>query len=162
MPTCRPFSKLKKEIENLFVSDLNMEFCCTAFPIRGQWESYNSIPRFYVRLNKEIIWDFPKDFEVKDINYGYWASNNHISELVRDYIDTGAAQLLTKEFENEKWTFTIDNYSTKQQRSISIHYKLTELFIAADRRLGKQKLIEWARHIDNPKVDEILKERFSK
>ncbi len=61
-----PFSKLKKGIENLFDPKLNMEFCCIAYPIRGQWGHNNSVPRFYVKLNDEFIWDFPKDFELKN------------------------------------------------------------------------------------------------
>jgi len=57
----RPFSKLKKQIDALFVPELKMHFCCTAYPIRGQWKSNNSIPRYYLKLGKEIIWDYPKD-----------------------------------------------------------------------------------------------------
>ena len=57
----RPFSKLKKQIENLYDPALEMQFCCSAFPMRGG-RANNSIPRFYVKLGKEVIWDYPKDF----------------------------------------------------------------------------------------------------
>ena len=37
---------------------------------------------------------------------------------------------------------------------------ILELFKAADRRLGKEKLLNWAKSINNPKVDRILELRF--
>lgn len=80
----KPFSKLKKQIESLFDPSINMDFCCYAFPMKSTTGyAHNSIPRFCVKLNKEVIWDYPKDFPVKDLDYGYWAGNNGISELVR-------------------------------------------------------------------------------
>lgn len=65
----RPFSKLKKVVDNLFDEKLKMEFCCNSYPIRGQWGNRNSIPRYYVKIGKEIIWDFPKDFDMKELPF---------------------------------------------------------------------------------------------
>ena len=96
----KPFSKLKKQIDNLFDPSLGIEFCCNSFPMRSS-RGDNSIPRFYLKMGKEIIWDYPKQFAVKDINYGWWAGNNGISELVRDYIDTPASELPDKVFAGE-------------------------------------------------------------
>lgn len=157
----KPFSKLKREIEKLFVPELQMEFCCSSFPIRGQRPSNNAIPRFYVRQNKKVIWDFPKDFEFKEMHYAYWARGNKISELARDYIDTPIGSLLEKKFANDFYNFSVFNYEMLTQ--VSKHsgkYHLTELFIAADRRLGKDKLLLWAETIDNKIVNEILIARF--
>jgi hypothetical protein len=153
----RPFSKLKKTIEALFVPELRMEFCCNSYPMRESWNPTNAIPRFYVKLGKEIMWDYPKEFPVKDINYGWWAGNNNISDLVREYIDTSVQLLLTKSFTNEVQVY--QTYGT-ESRTITVEYHLIELFIAADRRLGKEKLKEWAAVINNPKVDLILEKRF--
>ena len=156
----RPFSKLKKVIDGLFDDKLKMEFCCNAVPIRGQWGQHNSIPRFYLKLDKEIIWDFPKDFEIKEIPYGYWADNNNISDLVRDYIDTPLEKLLDHKFELENNSFTIQNSKSNLLENYDIDYKLTELFKTSDRRLGKEKLLKWAEQIKNPMIDRILKIRF--
>ena len=78
----KPWSKLKRQIENLFVPELNVKIDCNSYPIRGQWGHKNSIPRFYVKAEKEIIWDFPKNFEIKNIHFGWWADNNNISAVV--------------------------------------------------------------------------------
>ena len=42
-----------------------------------------------------------------------------------------------------------------------IEKKLTEIFKAADRRIGKEKLLIWAKKVENPKVDKILEIRFN-
>ena len=157
----RPFSKLKKTIESLFDDKLKMEFCCNSYPIRGQWGHKNSIPRYYVKLGKEIIWDFPKDFDMEELPFYYWAYNNHINELVHDYIDAPIDKLLTKKFKYDKNTFIMQYLDLNQQDKLEIDYKLTEIFKAADRRIGKEKLLIWAKKLANPKVDKILEIRFN-
>ncbi len=152
----KPFSKLKKQIENLFDPVLKMQFCCSAYPMRSKTGyASNSIPRFYLKLDKGIIWDFPKDFAVKDIGYGVWANNNGISELVREYIDTPLAELLYKDFESEKKEYW---YHTKATGMEEMHfpYNLTDLFKAADRRIGKANLVHWSGHVKNFKAYKII------
>lgn len=153
----KPFSKLKRNIESFFVAELKMEFCCNSYPMRESRNPTNAIPRFYVKLGKDIIWDYPKDFAVKDINYGWWAGNNHISELVREYIDTPVNELLTKKFEYETMHYQL---MMEKSEELTIKYHLIELFIAADRRIGKDKIMNWASEINNPKVDLIIEKRF--
>jgi hypothetical protein len=157
----RPFSKLKKTIESLFDDKLKMEFCCNSYPIRGQWGHKNSIPRYYVKLGKEIIWDFPKDFDMEELPFYYWAYNNHINELVHDYIDAPIDKLLKKKFKYDKNTFIMQHLDLNQQDKLEIDYRLTEIFKAADRRIGKEKLLIWAKKVENPKVDKILGIRFN-
>jgi len=130
----KPFSKLKNQIENLFEPSLKIEFCCNSYPMKTKTGyAHNSIPRFYVKLNKEIIWDYPKDF--KSEPYTEYAENNGISALVREYIDTPVSELLSKKFNDE--------------------YKLTDIFKAADRRLGKDSLLRLDR-INSVTVCRIL------
>ena len=153
------FSKIKKQIENLFEPELRMQFCCIAYPMRTQWAN-NHIPRFYVKLDDKIIWDFPKDFAVKKIHWSYWSRTNGIIKLVRDYIDTPVNDLLTKNFENEKQSYPPRLLNEKDEETYHINYRLTEIFIAGDRRLGKEKLLTWAAKKKNPIVDKILELRF--
>ena len=156
----RPFSKLKKRIESLFDEKLDMKFCCVSYPVHGQWGQHNSIPRFYLKLGKEIIWDFPKDFEIKDLPFYYWAESNGITNLIREYIDTPASELLKKNFECETIDFSSFLNSEEHSGNYCIYYKITPLFKAADRRLGKDKLKEWSMKVKNPLVDRIIEQRF--
>jgi hypothetical protein len=160
MGKLRPFSKIKKNIDSFFDEKLNMEMCCLSYPIRSQYGS-SSIPRFYLKLGKEYIWDFPKDFEIKK-HFHEWVNEVHISELVRDYIDEPVDKLLRKEFEKDKISLTDHFYMKNRSEDIEIELKLTELFKAADRRLGKEKLLSWAKEVKNPLVDRILAIRFEK
>ena len=157
----RPFSKLKKVINGLFDEKLKMDFCCISYPIRGQWKSSNAIPRFYVKLGKEIIWDVPKDIPKGFYEIWTFSSGNGIAGLVRDYIDTPVDKLLRKKFKKDRYEvinqYLWDNY----QEVTGFDYKLVEIFIAADRRLGREALLKWAEKKQNPIVDKILAKRFS-
>ncbi len=152
------FSKFKKQIDNLFEPELEMKFCCYSYPMRSQYGS-TSIPRFCVKMGKEVIWDVPKDFKITESYIHAWSGDNKISELVRDYIDTPIEKLLATEFENEKVFFDYTNHP-KCKETLDINYGLTEIFKAADRRIGKAKLVEWAKKINNPTVNLIIEKRF--
>ena len=153
------FSKVKKQIESLFEPELNMQFCCIAYPMRTDW-SNNHIPRFYVKLGDKIIWDFPKDFDMKKAHWALWARTNGIVDLVREYIDTPVSEVLTKKFKGDEYEFVAQYLYENTQETIKINYRLTDIFKAADRRLGKEKLLAWAAKIKNPIVDRVLDERF--
>jgi len=157
----KPFSKLKKPLEALFVPELKMKFFSNAFTFKNPWGSMNTIPRFYLVMDKEILWDFPANFEVKNVGYGWWADRNNISNLIREYIDTPVEELLNKKFDNETLFINPNWHPTMQKPEIEINYHLTELFIAADRRIGKEKLNAFAALKNNPVVDRILNQRLS-
>lgn len=151
MTPAKPFSKLKKQIESLFIPELKMRVNCISYPIRSQYGS-SSIPRFYVQLGKEIIWDFPKDFPIKDIHYHYWKEDTGISNLIREYIDTPILALFNKKFKGERIII--------ESQKCNFYLGLIDMFIAADRRIGKDKLMQWSSEIENPKVKLILAKRF--
>ena len=156
------FSKLKKQIENLFDPALKLQFCCIAYPMRTQWAN-NHIPRFYVELGKEIIWDFPKDFpDVKQLHWAYWSRSNGIVDLVREYIDTPVDQLLEKKFKGDTQYFIAQYLWENRQETCKAHYRLTDILKAADRRLGKEKLMAWAAKKRNAAVKDILEARLKK
>jgi len=144
----KPFSKLKKQIDNLFLPELKMEFCCYSYPMKSR--RGNNIPRFCIKMNKEIIWDCPKDFNIKNNDIYEWSGNNKITELVRDYIDTPLDKLLSSKFDKDRWN--LNNGIIEAD----VEYKLTEIFKAADRRLGKAKLIDWAKQLDKSLIVDLM------
>ena len=163
----RRFSKLKKEIENLFDPVLNMEFCCSAYPMRPKnGYASRSLPRFYVKLDGKIIWDFPKDFDVENMEHS-WIDRNGISALVREYIDMPVDELLHKKFTGEfkKFgnivTYRDDPKGEKikfviEQTDPKVATSLTDIFKMADRRFGKKKVAELASIIANYSSPVIL------
>ena len=155
----RPFTKLKKQIENLFDSQLKMQLKCFAYPVRSQYGS-TSIPRFYVQLGKEIIWDFPKDSPLKKISHHYWVGLTGISPLIREYIDAPITNLLNRKFKSEHFGLIMQYVGMPKQDLFEYDQKLTDLFKAADRRIGKEKLLKWATPKEDPRINYILLKRF--
>jgi hypothetical protein len=108
-------------------------------------------------MDGEAIWDYPKDFEVKNMNYAHWANDNGINDLVREYMDTPFDELLHKKFESETKYYDTTYCGCP---SVTINHNLTDIFKAADRRLGKKNLLAWGEELKNPVVGYILSKRF--
>ena len=157
------FSKLKKQIDNLFDPVLKMEFCCNAYTMRTKGYARNTVPRFYVKLGKEIIWDYPKDFKDSERCYAYWNSDNGISALIREYIDTPVDELLHKDFSGEYKKFGLRHTDEEGFQKVwneksdpDVVVSLTDLFKVADRRIGKKKAMKWTGYAKNLDVYKIV------
>jgi hypothetical protein len=152
------WSKLQRDIYALFSPDINIQLHTVAYPMRSQ-RGHSNLPRYWITLDKEIIWDYPKDFKdmpfgttddylenrswchgsLKDI-YPYGWEEPTISDCIREYINTPKEELLTKSFEYDRWG-------------------LTDLLKAADRRFGKRKLL-YLKLLKNEKVNKIINARL--
>lgn len=150
------WSKLQKKIYELFPEDLNLQLHVTPYRMDSQMGSSN-IPRYWMTLNKDIIFDYPaKDLETENY-YPYPGSfsrevvvpevehaNNMtsiLSSCLHDYRDLPKDQLLVK------------NYGVAEP--------LIDIIRAADRRLGKERLLEWGKE-KAPAVQQVLQARFEK
>ena len=107
------------------------------FWTRSCWLSKNNrgkeyVPRFWITLGKDIVWDFPVMFlehetlctcgHCSTIRNAYAFSGNYtwVAETIRAYLDTPKEQLLTASFEDDKYGFT-------------------DILRAVDRRIGQEK-----------------------
>lgn len=144
-----PWSKLQREIYNLFTPDINLQIHCTAYPMRSQCGS-TLLPRYWITLDKEVIWDYPRDFVAKNRSvrnyhgenlwYPYQTDVSDISSLLREYINTPKEQLLTKKFSNDKWG-------------------LVNILRAADRRIGVRRLDSLRRKTHNVAALKVIASR---
>lgn len=75
--------------------------------------------------------------------YPYVNDASEISQLLREYIDTPKEELISKVFEEDKWG-------------------LSAILKAADRRIGKQKLIELQKATSNQVALMIIASRLNK
>lgn len=155
----KPWSKLKREISALFSPDINIRLHCAAYRMKSQRGS-TDLPRYWITLNKETIWDYPRDFKNQAVSdhrsfpdgiYSgvslllrntcpYGSDTATISGLIREYIDTPEAELLTKPFEKDRWG-------------------LTDILKAADRRIGKRRL-PLLQRFGNAAAGKIIAERL--
>jgi hypothetical protein len=151
----RHWSKLQRKIYDLISCDIHFQIHCVAYPIRSQCGSTN-LPRYWITLDKEIIWDYPKDFIIK-CNKEKRLTNNHgktfalpyssevsaISQIIREYINTPKNELFDKFFENDKWD-------------------ITEILKVADRRIGIKRIEKLKNETENPAVLKIIEQRIKK
>jgi hypothetical protein len=100
-----------------------------------------NIPRYWITLGKDIIFDYPKDFPEARASYPYLTDVSAISRLIRDYIDTPVDDLLSKQFEDP--------------------WGLIEIFLAADRRIGKRRLRELGEKLSSDGAKLVLERRKS-
>jgi hypothetical protein len=154
----RPWSALQRDLYGLFSPDIDIQFHAAAYRMNSQ-RGHTDLPRYWITLGKEIIWDYPKDFKnkptedahdlfengyvhgllLKDM-YPHGGENPTVSDVIREYIETPGAELLTKSFQNDKWG-------------------LTDILRSADRRIGKRRLKD-LRLLGSAAVDKIIDARL--
>ena len=57
----KPWSKLKRDIYKIIDEKINFQIHCVAYRMDSQYGSTN-LPRYWITLGKETLWDYPKDF----------------------------------------------------------------------------------------------------
>ena len=139
----RPWSKLQREIYKLLSPELKLQIHCTAYRMASQSGSAD-LPRYWITLDKEVIWDYPKDFLPQPgparTPYPYETDISAISALLREYIDTPKNVLPEKHFTDDAWG-------------------ITDILKAADRRLGKEKLRVLRAGIENGAAIKVMNRR---
>lgn len=137
----KPWSKLQKELYLLMDTSIKLQIHCSVYRMQSQMGS-TDLPRYWMTLGKEIIFDYPKDFvDQMEGDYPYFNHIRDISQLFRTYIDTPVDELFAKTFEEDEWG-------------------LTDLLKAADRRIGKRRLAQLAQGNPNPGVVKIVQARL--
>jgi hypothetical protein len=140
----RAWSKLKKRVESLWLPALKLAIHCTVYVETTSHGVYES-PRHWIAFNKEIIWDFPsmflkwkhpnvqKPLEYLDETYHGWYRASDVSVLLHEYVDVPRDGLLQYSFTDDYWG-------------------LTDILRAADRRLGRERLVSWGESLppDSP------------
>ena len=144
------WSKLQREIYKLVDEKINFQIHCTRYPMDSELGS-TDLPRYWITLDKEIIFDYPKQFAVwgGTINcsgfhsgYPYNTDISDISNLIREYIDTPKEELLIKIFDNDHWG-------------------LINILRAADRRVGQRRLERLKKKTHNIAAHKIIKARLN-
>jgi len=141
------WSKLQKRLYDLISPEIDLQIHCGVYRMQSQYGSAG-LPRYWITLGKEIIWDYPKMLvEQPQLGeaplewYPYGTDIRNISDLLREYIDTPAEDLLEKEFVNDHWG-------------------LTNILKAADRRFGRRRLQLLKKRIGNKAARKVLMKRM--
>ncbi|MFR5101381.1 MAG: hypothetical protein ACLTE4_02430 [Christensenellaceae bacterium] len=116
------WSNLQKQLYLILDNKINLQIHCSVYRMNSQRGSTN-LPRYWITLNREIIFDYPK-ISVSKEDYPYTTEISDISELLREYLDSPKEQILAKNFGNDK-------------------YGITNLLKAADTRISINKLEQY-------------------
>ncbi|MDM8120357.1 hypothetical protein QUV58_05960 [Succinatimonas hippei] len=137
------WSKLQKRIYNILDPNINLQIHCITY-LNDCWYGPRTrvIPRYFITLNKKIIFDWPKDFPVKqyiseNIRYRYESAVRLISVTLANYLNTPLDKLML----------------------IHDHWKILDIIRAADRRIGSRRWKELYEK-GTPAVKLVIKERI--
>lgn len=137
------WSKLQKSLYLIVSDKLDFQIHCSVYRMNSQRGNTN-LPRYWITIGKDIVFDYPKQFMSADqnINYPYETQISDISDCIREYIDCPAHLLPEKKFDKDMWG-------------------LTDMLKAVDKRLGKEKLKNYFVS-NNSTIDKILNKRFDR
>ncbi len=62
----KPWSKLQSRLYNLIDENLNFQIHCIVYPMHSE-RGPTGLPRYWITLDKNIIWDYPKQFVDKKL-----------------------------------------------------------------------------------------------
>ena len=147
------WSSLQREIYKIIDKRINLQIHLSKYRMNSQYGS-TDLPRYWITLDKEIIFDYPKQFVFTDENgcfiknlngnklyYPYQTDISDIFALIREYIDT-PKEVFSKHFENDHWG-------------------LINILKAADRRFGTKKLELLKRRINNKAAHKVIEYRMN-
>ena len=148
------WSKLAKRLYKLVDESIDFKLHCTVYRMQSKRGS-TDLPRYFITLAGEIIFDYPKDFALKDGRikslaqggaplakfYPYDSGISDIGELIREYIDTPKEELFAKHFGADEWG-------------------LANILKAADKRIGKRRLQILAKNKKNQAMQKVIAARL--
>ena len=155
METHKRWSRLQKSLYQLTDESIDFQLHLSVYRMQSSRGS-TVLPRYWITLDGEIIFDYPKDRMVKDENgislvgnldggtmyYPYCSEISDISCFIREYIDTPAKELLRKHFDSDNWG-------------------LANVLKAADRRIGRRRLGELRKRTGNKAAHKIIARRLA-
>lgn len=144
------WSKLQKELYLIMTDQIDIQVHCAVYRMDSEYGRTN-LPRYWITLDQEIIWDYPKQFVTHDggvrnltgfvAGYPYNTDISNISKLIREYIETPKNELMSKVFEHDHWG-------------------LINMLRCADRRIGKRRFEKLRKKIHNKAALKILQARM--
>ena len=140
------WSKLQSRLYNLIDPKINFQIHCALYEMNSNdgWHS-NKLPRYFITIDKEIIFDYPKDFDTKKsytFNVYPWITDiSEISDVIEEYIQRPEAEIFNA-FEHDSWG-------------------ITDILRVCDRRIGKRRLGELKNTITNEILLKIIEKRIN-
>lgn len=139
-----PWSKLQTSLYRIIDPMTYFQIHSCSYSTYGAGYKWNNIPRYWITIEKEIIWDYPRLFKEEEWtkHYPWGIGAQEISSLIREYIDCPTAELLSHQFD-DKW-------------------KLIPILQVCDKRIGKRRLGKMLEKEEYNDVRRIILKRLDK
>ena len=85
------WSQLQKRLYNVMEPSVNMQIHCALYEMNSNdgYRTYK-LPRYFITIGKDIVFDYPKDFDTKlnyDVNVYPWITEvADITNIIEEYI----------------------------------------------------------------------------
>lgn len=141
----RRWSKLQKKLYNLMDESVDFQIHCAVYEMNSTdgWHG-NKLPRYFVTIGKEIVFDWPKNFDTTKRygrnSYPWDCDMSDISNVIEEYIQRPKDKLM-EPFEKDEWG-------------------ITDILRVCDRRIGKRRLKEIKENTDNEVLEKIIQMRL--
>lgn len=134
------WSKLQIRLYNLMEPAVDFQIHCALYEMNGLGPHAERRPRYFISIDKEIVFDYPKDVGMdKKRAYPWDKGVSKISDLIEEYIQR-PKEMLFDDFPNDEWG-------------------IIDIFLACDRRVGKKGLQNLENRTTNKKVWKIIEKR---
>lgn len=134
------WSKLQARLYNLMEPKVNFQIHCALYEMKSLGHYGNRLPRYFITVDKEIVFDYPKDASLNEKYIYLWNSDiDKMSNLIEEYIQRPKEELFA-DFPNDKWG-------------------IVDILLACDRRVGKNRLQMLVERTSNEKVKSIIEKR---
>lgn len=137
------WSKLQARLYNLMEPAVNFQIHCALYEMKSLGHYGSRLSRYFITVDKEIVFDYPKDMELEKKYIYLWNSDvDKISNLIEEYIQRPKEELF-EDFPNDKWG-------------------IVDILRSCDRRVGKKRLQILAERTRNENVRFIIEKRGMK
>ena len=139
------WSKLQSRQYNLMDPKAEFQIHLALYEMNSKdgWHG-NKLPRYFITIGKEIIFDYPKDFDTTRIygsnSYPWQTDMDSISDLIEFYIELPEDKLMNT-IEGDIWG-------------------LTDIQRACDRRIGKRRLEKIRKETEDERILRIIAKRL--
>lgn len=131
----RRWSKLQHRLQEIFAPNIRLQFHCAIYRIPGHVDTV--CPRYFLMLNSEIIWDWPRNYTEglshEEMYLVYRSSASSLSDLIAEYL-------------NADWETAI---------ALKDEWGIADILRAVDRRIGRRQWDGLLENI-NPKVSNAV------
>lgn len=139
------WSKLQSRLYNLMDPSIDFQLHCALYEMNSNDGHHaNKLPRYFITVGKEIVFDYPKDFDTTRQygrnSYPWDGEVSDISNLIEAYIQRPESALM-QPLSGDVWG-------------------LTALLRVCDRRIGKRRLQELEAATTDEQLLRIIRRRL--